>query len=690
MALRREITSRITDLLHKNPQGLSITEIVKHGGINRNTAGRYLDNLLVTGQVEMRHFGMAKIYSLSSRLPVSSVLAISTELVLQLDASLRIVFLNQPFISLLESTEKELVGKNIEFSKIPLFFDETFPTVLAWIRDGIAGTEYRGELDIPKEKKVFSCRVVPTVFNSGQKGVSILFDDITEQKQSEALLSESEELFRTLVNNANDLILLLKQEKEGVPGRFLEVNHEACRVLQYTREELLSLAPEAIVAPERAAVLSRNARVLRERGHATFEMELVSKEGRRIPVEVNAHIFEFRGESVVLALVRDITERREAEEQLRLLKISVDSAYDEVFWMDLQGAILYVNDAACRTTGYSQNELCAMNISDLVPDLTPEQWKEHFLDVRERKAQFFLSRHRRKDGVIIDVEVGSVYVARGDKEYKFCFVREITERNRVEAALRESEARYRSLAEASQDLIFVIDQNDTVLYINQRAADFLRKPAAAVIGHPRSANFPKEVSDHQYQALQHIFATGKPVRSEGPMNLWGERRWFDHALVPIPDAEGKITSVLGVSREITTRIVAEQERQQNEQTNRFIAEHSVDIIHRLTPDCVCTYASPSVTPVLGYTQEDLAGTSVLSMIHPDDLPGVLEDLATIRTSGQDTATSSFRFRHKDGRYLWFESTTRVVRDASGQVKEFLNISRDITGRKNGPSAPDKP
>ncbi|MFA6333794.1 MAG: helix-turn-helix domain-containing protein, partial [Methanoregula sp.] len=96
MALRREITIRITDLLEQNPQGLSITELVRTGGLNRNTVGRYLDNLLVSGQVEMRHFGMAKIYTLSQRLPVSSVLSISSELVIQLDGSLRLIFLNQP------------------------------------------------------------------------------------------------------------------------------------------------------------------------------------------------------------------------------------------------------------------------------------------------------------------------------------------------------------------------------------------------------------------------------------------------------------------------------------------------------------------------------------------------------------------------------------------------------------------
>ncbi len=149
MVLRREITARITDLLRQNPQGLSITEIVRTGGINRNTAGRYLDNLLISGQVEMRHFGMAKIYSLSQRLPVSSVLSISSEFVMQLDSSLRIIFLNQPFIDLLGTSEKEILGKNIEFSPVHPFFDDMFPRVLAWLHDGLSGTEFKGTLEVP-------------------------------------------------------------------------------------------------------------------------------------------------------------------------------------------------------------------------------------------------------------------------------------------------------------------------------------------------------------------------------------------------------------------------------------------------------------------------------------------------------------------------------------------------------------
>ncbi len=938
MALRREITAQITDLLRKNPQGLSITEIVKNSSINRNTAGRYLDNLLISGQVEMRHFGMAKIYSLSQRLPASSVLSMSSEMVMQLDASLRIVFINQPFAELLGTSEREILGKNIDFSPLVSFFDDAYPTLRTWIQNGLAGSETRMELDLPEREHIFSCRITPAVFIQGQKGVSVLFEDITRKKRDEARiresearlrsiiraapigigvvvdriflevneqfcritgynageligyparqlyvsqeeyervgeeylrqirqtgtaavetqwlrkdgviinallnatplnpadlgagitftaldtternrfvraladsesrlklalsgsetgmweltlpvmsgtvddraaeilgyrqqdigakafdwdrlthpedvphvhrrlrdclegrtplfesehrmrhtsgawiwvsgrgkithrlpdgtpcritgtiqnitgrkqaeisLRESEERFRGLFNNANDMIILYGLSNGNNPGQFIEVNDEACRKLKYARKDFLSLTPQDLVPPASWDYIRMSAKILKETKHATFETFLLTKDRQQIPVETNIHLFDFRNRAVALAIIRDISERKKAEEALRLLKISVDSAYDEVFWMDFSARFLYVNDAVCRTTGYSREEIYAMKVFDLDPDFTPENWAESINNLRRNKKQFFLTRHRRKDGIIIDVEIGSVYVTQGGEEYAFCFVRDITERQRIEAALRESKERYRSLAEASQDLIFVIDREDRVVYINQQAADFLQKPADTVVGMLRSSIFPKEISERQYQALRHVIATGQPVRSESPMTMQGEVKWYDHALMPIPGTDGLVVSVLGVSRDITRRIAAEREQRQNEEKNRFIAEHSVDIISRQTPSCILTYTSPSATKLLGYTEVDVLGKPMLALVHPEDLPRVMNEISAICESGQDTVMSMFRFRHKDGRYLLFESTTRIIRDASGTVQEFLSISRDISGRPGG-------
>ena len=89
MVLIKDITTKIKDVLDKNPQGMTIIEIASKTGINRNTVGRYLENLLVSGQVEMRRFGMKKIYALSQRLALSTLLSISSELIVQLDSSLQ-------------------------------------------------------------------------------------------------------------------------------------------------------------------------------------------------------------------------------------------------------------------------------------------------------------------------------------------------------------------------------------------------------------------------------------------------------------------------------------------------------------------------------------------------------------------------------------------------------------------------
>jgi PAS domain S-box-containing protein len=676
----RDFTERIKIILKDHPKGLSITDIVKSIPVNRNTASRYLDKLLISGQVEMRHFGMAKLYSLTRRLPVSSVLSVSSEFVMQIDHNLRIIFINSPFLSILELEERDVVGKKIDYTRIPAFFEEEYSLLLRWISEGLSGIERRGELKLVEKDRIFTCRITPAVFSEGQKGVSILLEDITARKLDEERIRESEERYRRLVEISPDAIILHRS------GIVIYANPAALRLLGASHaDEILGKNILDYVEPEYLAAVRRNIRNdLNGAETPIMEMGMRRVDGVPIIIEGRGVGMFIDGDPAVQVVMRDITERKQAEDQLRLLKISVDSAYDEVFWMDMKANMLYVNDAACRTTGYSREELYAMKLFALDPDFTPQRWEESIEDLRKNKKLFFQTRHRRKDGMIRDVEISSVYVTRDGEEYSFCFVRDITERKRMDAALRESEARYRSLAEVSQDIIFVIDRDDRVLYINQQAADFLRKPADAVTGKPRSAHFPPDISGHQYEALQHVFVTGQPARSEGPMSAGGDVRWFDHALVPIPDMDGNVTSVLGVSRDITKRVAAEHEQRQNEQKNRFIAENSVDIISIQTSDFICTYISPSITTLLGYSPQEFLGTTVHAIVHPDDLPGIMRDLSVCRSSGQETFFSTFRIRHTKGHYIWFEATTRVIRDTSGQVKEFLSIFRDISGRKGTP------
>ena len=132
--------------------------------------------------------------------------------------------------------------------------------------------------------------------------------DITKPNQAEKALSESEEKFRILFDNALDMISLIEIKENGLLGKYIEVNKIGIERLGYTRQEFLNMTPQDIVVPEKHAEMSQIAGKLIKNGHVKFEIVHISKDGRKIPVEINNHLFELNGKNVALAVIRDITE----------------------------------------------------------------------------------------------------------------------------------------------------------------------------------------------------------------------------------------------------------------------------------------------------------------------------------------------------------------------------------------------
>ena len=116
--------------------------------------------------------------------------------------------------------------------------------------------------------------------------------------------------------------------------------------------------------------------------------------------------------------------------------------------------------------------------------------------------------------------------------------------------------------------------------------------------------------------------------------------------------------------------LADEQLLQREQQYRFIADNSLDIITRLSTDFICLYVSPAITPLLGYSEIELLGKYLLTLIHPEDLEQSWNTLDAVVRSGSAQITLTFRLRHKDGHYSRFESTVRIIRDEkTGRVRE---------------------
>jgi PAS domain S-box-containing protein len=683
MAINRDITEQIKDLLKDHPEGISITDIVKAVPVNRNTASRYLDTLLVTGQVEMRHFGMAKLYSLTRRLPVSSVLSISSEFVMQIDHNLRVSFINTPFLGLLEITEKDVIGKKIDYTRIPAIFDTEYPLLLRWISEGLSGVERSGEIRLAAKHRILSCRVIPVVFPDGQKGVSALCEDITVRRLNEDRIRESEERYRKLVEISPDAIILHRS------GTVFYANPAAIRLLGASRaDEILGRNILDHVLPEYQAEVRRNIRNdLKGETTPVMEMELLRVDGVPVTVEGRGVRAFIDGEPAVQVAMRDITERKHAEGQLRenerKYRTLIETTGTGYVILDDQGRVLDANPEYVHLTGHKNLEEIR---NRQVIEWTTENEREMNAGAVRQCLQDGFIRNLEIDyedtaGNITPVEINATVIQNEKSLQILTLCRDIKERKLADIALKKSEAHLRSIIRAAPAGIGLVVHR-IIREVNDQLCEMTGYSAEELIGQSARMLY-LSTDDFDYVGLVKY----NQISESGTGSV--ETRWRrkDGSVINVLLSSSPLNTdnisagVTFTAMDISRQKQTEEDLRKRERQYRFIVENSLDIINIQSPANILTYVSPSVTSLLGYAQSDVLGKPMLDLVHPDDIGRVRQDIVSIATQGLTSVTSTVRFRHKDGRYLWFESTTNIIRDEkTGQIREFLSISRDITGR----------
>jgi PAS domain S-box-containing protein len=195
----------------------------------------------------------------------------------------------------------------------------------------------------------------------GEKIILTVARDLSKQKSAEASLKESEEKFRHIFQYANDAIYLYPISKNHEPGIFIEVNDYATTMLGYSKEELKKMSPRNIAAPQ---VISRIPSIVKgiiKKGPQIFEADHKTKDGRIIPVEISAHIFDFKGEQVMLSIVRDISERKRREEELQksynLYRILFETTGTANLLFDEEGTIILFNSRMESISGYKKEDV---------------------------------------------------------------------------------------------------------------------------------------------------------------------------------------------------------------------------------------------------------------------------------------------------------------------------------------------
>ena len=283
--------------------------------------------------------------------------------------------------------------------------------------------------------------------------------DITRQKQVEQLLK----LTQFTIDQASLACFWVNSDSS-----LFYVNNQACRSLGYSCEELLSKSVRDIDPDFPSEAWPPFWQNIVQAKELRFETIHQRKDGSRFPVEITANYVKFDDKEYSCTFVRDITEHKRAEETLQMFQFSIEQAADAVFWMDRDGGFPYVNAEACRSLGYTREELMGLRLWDIDPFFPRERldttWAQFQKD-GQVGSQHLESWHRRKDGVIFPVEVSSKHFWFGDTELHVAFVRDITERKTAESELHLTQF---SLDQASLG-IFRLSPDGRILAVNDQS-----------------------------------------------------------------------------------------------------------------------------------------------------------------------------------------------------------------------------
>ncbi len=453
-------------------------------------------------------------------------------------------------------------------------------------------TEYIEEKYIQNGQEVFVQTVKTPLKDEKGNTIGILgiFWDITERKQTEETLKESEERYRTIIEYSNDMIWTLDTE-----GRFLFFNNRSEEITGFKLKDWRGKSFAPLIKKEELPKIIEVFHKTLNGKPQQYEVTVKKADGSSLILLVNTAPIYSKGKVVgTVSFGRDITERRETEEQIKeSLRQELEKSYenlrdsearyrdlfenanDAILTCDAEFHITTANNAAVRLSGSNtKDELISTHYSDW---LTPESLREAMNNTRkyfsgEDVKQLVVHEFIRKNGEHRWVEVKGRILKEGDKTKALHVIaRDITERIKLEKELKESEAKYRDLFENAKDAMYVVDAEGNFLKMNQVGLQALGYTKEEFIG----SNISKFVTQESLKIVkerQKKRLLGELVKQTDVMEMVcknGEHRWVEIKTRDIKDGD-KIIEIHGIASDITENIILKQKLKKSNKQKKLL------------------------------------------------------------------------------------------------------------------------
>ena len=385
-----------------------------------------------------------------------------------------------------------------------------------------------------------------------------------------------------------------------------------------------------------------------------------------------------------IVLNEDITALRRAQKALRLTQFSVDHAVEGFFWISQDARVMHVNEAACLMLEYTRDELTAMTVHDIDPNLSPELWPTHWDKLKEKGSVTFESKYWSRTGRVLDIEVTVNYLQYEGDEYSCAIMRDIGERKRAQALLQASEERYRSLYDETPTMYFTLATDGTVLSVNRFGAEQLGYQVEELIGHSVLGLFHEDDKETVAARLSECFAKPETTRQ------WELRKvrkdgsviWVRETVHVGQSSSGEAIVL------VTCEDITERKRVGGKDCS---ASGTTGAGHQRGADwCVGLTAYPSgelvwddrMFALYGVKKEDFGGAydAWLATVDPADRPGCNEAIQQALRK-EKPYDIEYCIRWPNGTARVIKAHGQVVWDKDGTPLRMTGVNYDITERK---------
>ncbi len=522
---------------------------------------------------------------------------------------------------------------------------------------------------------------------TGFRGVS---RDVTERKQMEEALRQSEEKYRTILEN-----MLEGYFELDLTGHMTFVNDTVCRNLGYTKEELIGADYRQIQDETTAKKMNEIYKEVYRTGKSlkAVETEYNRKDGTKGDYEISVSLIRdakgkpigFRGVS------RDVTERKRAEEVLRQseekYRTIIKTIQEGYFETDLAGNFTFVNDAQCKITGTPREHLLGKNNRDY----TSEEEAKRLYQIYNRiyktgePEKGYAFAFTRRDGSKAFHEVSASLMRDSEgKPIGFRGVsRDVTERKQMEETLRQNEERYRTIVETMYDGYFEVDLAGNFTFVNDAQCRMTGSSRERLIGRNNREYTTKEEAKQLYEAFSGVYKTGEPIKGYAFefIKRDGTKAFNEISVSLIRDARGKPIGFRGMSRDVTERKLAEEALRQSEEKYRTILETMQEAYYELDLKGNFTLVNDKVCRDLGYTKEELIWTNSRQYRDGKNEEEIYQAYNELYKTGEPIRALEVEYISKEGTKRIYELSASLIRDVEGKPIGFRGISRDVTERK---------